>query len=84
MNITFFWDVLQEFPFFSCIYTVKMGAVHSSEVEISFYRTKRRHILEQWNSQLGAFRLTVTNRVVISEAFKFDVFVQENVSLNQS
>jgi len=48
MNITFFWEVLQKFPifFFHGIYTVQMGAVRSSEVEISFYRTKRCHILE--------------------------------------
>jgi hypothetical protein len=51
-----------------------MEAVLFSETDINFYRTKRRHILEEWNSQLGAFRLTVTSRVAISEAFKADFF----------
>jgi hypothetical protein len=53
-----------------------MEAVRSSVAEINFYRTKRRHILEEWNSQLGVFRLTVTSRVAVSEAFQVDFFVQ--------
>jgi 6-phosphogluconolactonase/glucosamine-6-phosphate isomerase/deaminase len=65
---------------------MKMEAIHSSEAEINFYRTKRRHILEQWNPQLGAFRLIVTSTVAISEAFKVYFFVQgqEKASLNQT
>jgi hypothetical protein len=66
----------RNFPFFHGIYTVKLEAVLSSEAEINFCRTKTRHILEQWNPQLGAFRLIVTSRVAISEAFKVDFFVQ--------
>ena len=63
--------------FFRGICTVKMEAVRSSEAEINLYRTERRHILEQWNSQLGAFRLTVTSKVVMSEAFKVDFLYKD-------
>jgi len=61
-----------EISHFFIVY-IPLETVRSSGAEINFYRTKRRYILEQWNPQLGAFRLIVTSRVANSDASKAQI-----------